>query len=205
MFSQHINQTHLDECLDHLLALYSELRDGPRAKSSGSEVEFEALHVLLSKNTPSLYRACELSLCKETHLRNALEIRLSVLSGNFIRANRIAKRLPLVLAIGYRMRFSSIRPVVLEIYERSHRSSVGSKFPLGKLAQHLLFDTVEETARFCGDFGLSLDETGTCVIFKTGTGSFQNNASKTHTINDRCLREKLQNVGIGQFLYGESI
>lgn len=181
--------------------MYCEFRECDRL--SKNETVFEALHVLISKNLASIYRAWQLPICKEVHLRNAVDIRLSLLSGNFIRANRIAKQLPLLLAIGYRLRFPSIRPFLLEVYDRSHRSAAGSKFPLEKLAKYLLFDTVQETTDFCVDFGLALDETKSCVIFKSG--AFKNNTPKTYTLYDEFVRKQLQNVGIGEFLYGESI
>lgn len=203
MFSQHINQTHLDECLDHLISLYDDLRDGEEARQIKKETEFEALHILLSKNISSIYRAWQVPVSQDDHLRNAVEIKLAILSGNFIRANRIAKKLPLILALGYRLRFSSIRPLLLEIYERSHRSTAGSKFPLDKLTQYLLFDTAQETASFCSDFGLSLDNTRSYVVFKTG--AFKNNTVKTYTLYDDFVRSQLQDVGIGRFLYGESV
>lgn len=208
VYSSHLNQNHLDECLSQLLHLYSEIEVKNRdLLHQTSHIEIEALDLLLSKNSKGLYRALRLpSRAKSnTIVRNSIEISLSLWLDNFVRANHIAKGLPLSLQLAYRANFSLLRPRVLEIYERSYRSPQGSKFPLEKLCRYLLFGTPLQTAEFCIDCGLSLDETGSSVIFKTGTALKFSASSKSNNLYDQEIEDTLENVRISHFLYGQSI
>ena len=208
LFSSHINLNHLDECLSQLLNLYSEIDKKNRdLLNRTSYIEFEALHLLLSKNTKGLHRALQLPNITKAQpvVRKAIEISISLWLGNFIRAHRIARDLPLHLQLAYRANFSQIRPSLLEIYERGHRSPQGAKFPLEKLSHYLLFDSPKEAADFCLDHGLLLDETSSSVIFKTGTTFKLNTPPKLSNVCNRAIEEKLENVRISDLLYGQSI
>ena len=207
-FSNHINQNHIDECLCQLLHLYSEIElKNPDLLHQTNYIEIEALHLLLPKGLNGLHRSIQLPCRTKSHaiVNKAIKISISLWLGNFVRANRIAQSLPLSLQLAYRANFSHLRLRVLEVYERSHRSPQGSKFPLDKLSRYLLFDTKHETADFCVDRGLFLDDTGSFVIFKTGT-TFNSNASpKSNNVCCKVIEEQLKNVRISNLLYGQSI
>lgn len=208
VFSSHINQNHLDECLSQLLHLYSEIElKNQDLLYQTNYIEIEALHLLLSKDSTSLHRAIQLPCKTKSHaiVNKSIEINISLRLGNFVRANRIAQDLPLSLQLAYRANFSHLRLRVLEVYERSHRSPQGSKFPLDKLSRYLLFDTTHETADFCIDHGLFLDDTCSSVIFKTGTPLKPNASSKSNNVCNRLIEEQLNDVRISNLLYGQSI
>lgn len=207
-FSSHLNQNHLDECLSQLLHLYSEIEvKNQDLLHQTSHIEIEALDLLLSKNSAGLHRALQLpsKTKSNTIVRNSIEISISLWLGNFVRANHIARGLPLSLQLAYRAHFSLLRPRVLEVYERGYRSPQGTKFPLEKLRRYLLFDTARQTAEFCVDCGLSLDDTGSSVIFKTGTALKFSTTSQSNDLYDQDFEETLENVRVSHFLYGQSI
>jgi hypothetical protein len=207
-FSIHINQNHIDECLSQLLHLYSEIEvKNPELLHQTNYIEIEALHLLLSKGSNGLHRAIQLPYRTKTHtiVKKSIEISISLWLGNFVRANRIAQGLPLSLLLAYRANFAFLRSRVLEVYERGHRSPQGSKFPLDKLSRYLLFDTTQETANYCAEHGLLLDETGSFVIFKTGTTLKSSSSSQSNNVCDRAIEEQLKNVRISNLLYGQSI
>lgn len=164
--------------------------------------------MLLSKNSKGLHRALQLPNLTKSRLevRQTIEISTSLWLGNFIRANRIAQSLPLILQLAYRLNFSYLRSVLLEVYERGHRSPQGTKFPLEKLSRYLLFDSQQETADFCVEHGVLLDETSSFVIFKTGS-TFKANttSSKSSNLCDQATLKKLENVRLSDFLYGKSL
>ncbi len=194
--------------MSQLLHLYSEIdKRNQDLLHQTSYIEFEALSLLLSKNAKGLNRTLQLpgNTKSQPVVRKAIEISISLWLGNFIRAHRIARGLPLNLQLAYRANFSQLRPSLLEIYERGHRSTQGTKFPLEKLSHYLLFDTPKETAGFCLDHGLLLDDTSSSVIFKTGTTLKLSTPPKTSNVCDRSIEEKLENVRISDLLYGQSV
>lgn len=207
VFSSHINQNHLDECLSQLFLLYCEIhRKNLDLLAQTSYIEIEALQLLLSKNVKGINRALLLPYpIKSNRIAlNAIEISMSISLGNFIRAHRIAQSLPLFLQLAYRVHFSCLRTFFLEIYERGHRTPQGAKFPLEKLTHYLLFDSLQETADFCLNHGLQLDDTSSFVIFKTGTILKINHQLRSNPC-DQSIQEKLNNVKISDMLYGQGI
>lgn len=173
-----------------------------------SYIEIEALYLLLSKTEKGLTHALQLPAKTKSQpaVNTALEISISVWLCNFIRAHRLARKLPLIFQLAYHIKFSNFRSTLLEVFERSHRSPQGSKFPLEKLSDYLLFDTVKETAEFCQEHGLQLDATLSSVVFKTGV-LFKNPSSHQPrtTTTEPALLVELENVRISKFLYGQSI
>lgn len=208
VFSSHINQNHLDESLSQLLYLYSEIHfNNPELLHQTNYVEIEALHVILSTSEKGLPHALQLQSQTKSQrvIRTAIEISISVWLCNFIRAHRLARSLPLIFQLAYRIRFSNFRSMLLEVCERSHRSPQGSKFPLEKLSKYLLFDSLKETADFCSHHGLLLDETSSFVVFKTGVHFKSGSSFQSNIIADPALLSGSENVSISKFLYGQSV
>ena len=207
VFSLHINQKHLQECVDQLLFLYSELEERNRELLfSTSWFEIEALHVLLSADVSGLYKALQLSPYAKSQdvLKYSFEISSSLWFGNFVRANRLSTKLPILLQLAYRSKFHTLRQLVIEIIEHSHRSTQGTKFPLNKLAHYLLFDTEKEAADYCRDLGLIVDQSISSVIFKTGT-PVKSGIAQCHSLSNKFFTQSFENVRISEWLHGRSI
>lgn len=207
MFSLHINQKHLQECVNQLIFLYSELEQKNRELLfSTSWFEIEALHVLISADVSGLYKALQLSPYAKSQdvLKYSIEISSSLWFGNFVRANRLSNKLPILLQLAYRLKFYTLRPLVVEIIEHSHRSAQGAKFPLKKLALYLLFDTEKEAADYCCDLGLFVDHSVSSVIFKTGT-PLKSGIAHCHGLSLQLFTQSFENVRISEWLHGCSI
>lgn len=206
-FSLHINQNHLQECVDQLLFLYSELENSDRGLLfSTSWFEIEALHVLITSDANGLYKALQLSPFAKSQevLKYSFEISTSLWFGNFVRANRLSKKLPKILQFAYRLKFHTLRFFVVEVYERGYRTPQGTKFPLESLKRHLLLDSVKETANYCRDLGLPVDDAS--VIFKTGTSLKNSEPHQSHVSSDQLISKTLsENVRISELLYGQSL
>lgn len=201
VFSQHINRNHLNECLDQLLHLYDEIELRlPEVNLSGRP-EIEALSVLVSKNTDGVTRGLRLAK-SETVVNVSVQISLNLWLGNFHRAHRLSRQLPLVLQLAYHVEFAQLRLHVLQIYHRAHRSAQGSKFPLEKLAHLLLVGSDKETADFCHLLGLAVEDNQ--VIFKTGTEPKAPDAATTsHKITELKLLHNVRPSHV--LLHGKSL
>lgn len=208
VFSLHLNQKHLQECVDQLCFLYSELEERNRELLfSTSWFEIEALHVLISSDVSGLYKALQLSPYAKSQdvLKYSIEISSSLWFGNFVRATRLSTKLPVLLQLAYGLKFHTLRPLVVEIIEHSHRSAQGTKFPLNKLAHYLLFDTEKEAAEYCCDLGLFVDNSTSSVIFKTGTPLKSSGIVQCHSLSNRLFTQCFENVRVSEWLHGRSI
>ena len=206
VFSSHINSTHLRECIDQLLHLYSETEKVDLDTLLQTDwFKIEALHVLLAPNATGLYRAFQLPpiAISQRVIKYSVEISTSLWLGNFVRAHRTAARLPLILQLAYRMQFAKQRPTLLKVYDKSYRSAQGGRFPLDKLRRHLMFSSIAATSNYCREFGLLVD--GSSVLFKTSVTCDEDGTSKSQDIYCRDIEEQLKNVCLADLLHGKSL
>lgn len=207
-FSRHINESHLTECINQLLYLCSETEKiNSEAALLTGWFQTEALHILLAANANGLYRALQLpqivrSCCV---VKQAVEISISLWIGNFVRAHRIAARLPLILQLAYRIQFAKHRTQLLKIYDKSYRSPQGGRFPLEKLSRHLMFDSIDIASNFCKELGLLIDDKTSSILFKTGVCMKLDETPKPQYICDSYIQQLLENVCITNLLHGKSI
>ena len=205
MFSQHINESHLTECISLLLHLYSETNKVDiNAAILTDWFRIEALHILLSENAGGLYRALNHlpSIVNSRRVvKDAIEISISLWLGNFVRAHRISLKLPIILQVAYCNHFPKYRRRVLETYDKSHRTNQGSKFPLDKLSRYLL-SSVEDASSFCETLGFVVEHNTLSVIFKTGRVIKPDD--KAQNVKS-VLIEELENVNVRDFLYGKIV
>lgn len=213
-FCQHLNQTQLEECLNILFHLYYEVRqhDGDLLKSTKWS-EMEALHVLVSEKGTSEVISRALQVTRGGFTSNKLmlatNIATSLWLGNFVRAHRLARNLPLLLQLAYHLKLAGCRPTILDIYYIGYKSVAGTKFPLSKLSELLLLHSPSDTKAFCHSAGLVVDESGPYVVFKTGNAP---NSSGVKEANGRqylsafLLEERLSSVSANSdLLFGKAI
>ena len=167
VFSQHINRSHLYECVDELLYLYDATERKDPHLNLPNRAEIEALNVLLTKNALGVHRAFHFAR-REPVVDLSIQISLNLLLGNFLRAHRLSRKLPLILQIAHCIVFAQLRLQALQIYQRAHRSAQGSKYPLGNLVSILHLDSISEAGELCRQLGLTVDEREGVVVFKVG-------------------------------------
>jgi len=207
-FSRHINESHLSECINQLLYLYLETEKVDCVATLSTDwFQIEALHILLTENAQGLYRALQLPEIARSRrvIKYAVEISTCLWLGNFVRAHRIAAKLPLILQLAYRIQFAKHRPQLLKIYDKSYRSAQGGIFPLERLSRHLMFDSVADTSSYCKELGLLVDSSTNSVLFRTGVCVKLDETPKPQYICDRYVQQQLENVCITNLLYGKSI
>ena len=171
-------------------------------------LQTEALAVLLSKNSSGLLRALTLPEIFKSNgvFQLVIEISTSLWIGNYSRAIRLSKRLPLTLRLAFHIQLAKNRELILQVYEKGYRTGQGTKFPLVKLASYLGFDSIEDTSVFCIHHGLLVDEQNNCVLFKAGAASKIAAQSTPYPVPlNATIETQLVNVDIGDFLHGESI
>ena len=206
-FSQHINECHIDECINEILHLCSEYSSDNLSSSFNlSWLEAEALNVVLSRNSVGLLRAIVLpaDLKSNKIIQTVIEISTNLWIGNYVRAIRLSKQIPLILQIAFHIQLAHLRPFLLEIYEKAYRTSQGTKFPLEKLASYLDLNSAEEASDFCHCRSLVLDES--CVIFKAGSVAKSVNNPIEVLIPvplNHSIEEQLRDVNLNDFLHGE--
>jgi SAC3/GANP family len=206
-FSQHINECHIDECISEILHLCLEFKSYNSSSSFNlSWLEAEALNVVLSKNSSGLLRALVLpaDLKSNKIIQTVIEISTNLCIGNYARAIRLSKQIPLILQLAFHIQLAHLRPFLLKIYEKAYRTSQGTKFPLEKLASYLYLNSADETSDFCQHRSLSVD--GSCVIFKAGSVAKSVNNPIEVLIPvplNHSIEEQLRDVNLSDFLHGE--
>ncbi|XP_044259475.1 SAC3 domain-containing protein 1 [Tribolium madens] len=205
-FDATLNNKHLQECLKKLLYIYDsydfldlEIKTVCNDYFIENRPEFEALYLIFNLgNDEALARSLTIpKKCKTKVVKDAIKLSFCFKYGNFVRACRIIKNLPALLAAVASLHLGEMRRRAFQIMSSAYHSK-NLVFPNEVLQEILLYGSLDELLQDCEYYHIRCDKENVYFLKQ----AFDSTKAKVGTRHEYFVKNKKMEDNLDVIILG---